>query len=612
MAIETNEIIDVKTLPPFKKFIMTIGNIPTSYLESMTYAELVMWFCNYLQNTVIPTVNNNADALQELIDYIKNLDLQDEVDHKLDEMAEDGTLANVVGQYFTNGWKLLQPYLGGEMGACTIIKKDDFVIMFDCAYTGQDSALSTYLATNGITHIDVLMISHFHGDHAGCQQTILENFCDENTKIYIGMVPDYSEFGIDETASELRYEQFQTICETLGYTYTVPVNNSTENINGIDFRFLNTDPNYLTDYYSSYSDTNLSNYQLSGLNNCSMVCEITINGSKILLTSDIEQPAETKIKDYIQQVDLLQVPHHNWNSYGDKEFFDNANAKLAFANRGVSAVNYFPYFSRYSKFVKPTRIIQNLSEHIEITSVYNHIIVNSGVDFETAFDDDTKIQLLTYLPDASHCLFNEVDLYDFSVWDSDYIFGLYQDYSDRRGLMIPFYRNSRYTALVTELTKMDSDTSHAVYDLHLSYLLMDFTFSSFAFATYRIYKNATIEAQKYITLIPEGYSNKELTGSNINLDNVRYRQSFVAYVSDDDTTNVYVVPVYKVNSSLSNAQYIGYWQNLSSSRYLTLMKVEMNFSGSSYTLNYYRLVFDKTNGTWTANETNPVVTKIKI
>lgn len=102
MAIETNELIDVKALPPFKKFIMTIGNIPTSYLESMTYAELLMWFCNYLQNTVIPTVNNNAEAIEELQELIEQINIQEEVNNKLDEMAEDGTLESIVADYITN------------------------------------------------------------------------------------------------------------------------------------------------------------------------------------------------------------------------------------------------------------------------------------------------------------------------------------------------------------------------------------------------------------------------------------------------------------------------------------------------------------------------------
>ena len=110
MAIETNELIDVQTLTPFKKFIMTIGNIPTSYLESMSYAELLMWFCNYLQNTVIPTVNNNAEAVEELqglyqelksyVDnYFNNLDVQEEINNKLDNMVEDGTFGLLLAPY---------------------------------------------------------------------------------------------------------------------------------------------------------------------------------------------------------------------------------------------------------------------------------------------------------------------------------------------------------------------------------------------------------------------------------------------------------------------------------------------------------------------------------
>lgn len=67
--------VDVKKLEPFKRFIMTIGELPTSYLESMTYGEMVMWFCNYLQNTVIPTINNNGDVVNELIEKVEQLDV---------------------------------------------------------------------------------------------------------------------------------------------------------------------------------------------------------------------------------------------------------------------------------------------------------------------------------------------------------------------------------------------------------------------------------------------------------------------------------------------------------------------------------------------------------
>ena len=88
--------IEVK---PFRKFIMTLGALPTSYLESMSYAEMLMWFCNFLQNEVIPATNNNAEAIEELQHYFDTLDVQEEIDHKLDEMAEAGTLEEIIGAY---------------------------------------------------------------------------------------------------------------------------------------------------------------------------------------------------------------------------------------------------------------------------------------------------------------------------------------------------------------------------------------------------------------------------------------------------------------------------------------------------------------------------------
>ena len=96
-------------LKPFTRFCMTIGNLPSSYLVSLTYEEQLLWLCDYLQNTVIPTVNNNGECVTELqnlylqlknyVDnYFTNLDVQNEIDTKLDEMATDGTLDNIINQ----------------------------------------------------------------------------------------------------------------------------------------------------------------------------------------------------------------------------------------------------------------------------------------------------------------------------------------------------------------------------------------------------------------------------------------------------------------------------------------------------------------------------------
>lgn len=94
---------DLERLPKFIHQCMTIGEIPTSYKVSLTYEEQLMWFCKFLQDEVIPVVNNNSQAVQELQtfieNYFENLDVQEEIDNKLEEMLESGELAEIITEY---------------------------------------------------------------------------------------------------------------------------------------------------------------------------------------------------------------------------------------------------------------------------------------------------------------------------------------------------------------------------------------------------------------------------------------------------------------------------------------------------------------------------------
>ena len=103
-------MIKVEKLNPFGRMCVSLGMLPSSYKESLTYEEQLLWFCNYLTETVIPTVNNNAEALEEVQalyieiksyvdDYFDNLDVQEEINNKLDDMAESGELTEIIAQY---------------------------------------------------------------------------------------------------------------------------------------------------------------------------------------------------------------------------------------------------------------------------------------------------------------------------------------------------------------------------------------------------------------------------------------------------------------------------------------------------------------------------------
>lgn len=123
MSIQNNELpqnpsIESETVRPFRRFcttIMTIGTLPSSYQEAMSYQEMLLWLCDFIENKVIPAFDNNANAITELqnlyielksyVDnYFTDLDVQEEINNKLDDMATDGSLGEVMQKY-------IQPYI---------------------------------------------------------------------------------------------------------------------------------------------------------------------------------------------------------------------------------------------------------------------------------------------------------------------------------------------------------------------------------------------------------------------------------------------------------------------------------------------------------------------
>ena len=101
-----NENKKIEFLPPFKRFCMTIGELPSSYLETMSYYEMLVWFTKFLKDQVVPVVNNNSEVVTELQkfveDYFSNLDVQEEINNKLDDMAEQGTLQEIIADYLNS------------------------------------------------------------------------------------------------------------------------------------------------------------------------------------------------------------------------------------------------------------------------------------------------------------------------------------------------------------------------------------------------------------------------------------------------------------------------------------------------------------------------------
>lgn len=95
------------TLRPFRYWCQKV--LPLVYDDSLSYYELLCKVIDYLNKTMEDVSNMDTDmtnlynAYNELQSYVNNyfstLDVQTEINNKLDAMASDGTLYNIIKQY---------------------------------------------------------------------------------------------------------------------------------------------------------------------------------------------------------------------------------------------------------------------------------------------------------------------------------------------------------------------------------------------------------------------------------------------------------------------------------------------------------------------------------
>lgn len=83
MALQEITLLDRE---PFKCMVSTIGNLPTSFIDSMSYYEQIAWICQYITDTLIPQINLNTTEINEIEKEF--IELKEEVEDAIKDIPQ--------------------------------------------------------------------------------------------------------------------------------------------------------------------------------------------------------------------------------------------------------------------------------------------------------------------------------------------------------------------------------------------------------------------------------------------------------------------------------------------------------------------------------------------
>lgn len=179
-------------LTPFRFWCQKV--LPLVYDDSLSYYELLCKVVDYLNKTMEDVSNMSTDmdniytAYNELQDYVNNyfssLDVQEEIDKKLDEMASDGTLYEIIRKY-------TDPIVNEQNEKIAVLegRMDTFTSLPEGSTTGDAELQDIRVGYNGHVYPNAgeavrEQISELHGYENVMADTVI------NSENYQTLLPD--------------------------------------------------------------------------------------------------------------------------------------------------------------------------------------------------------------------------------------------------------------------------------------------------------------------------------------------------------------------------------------------------------------------------------------
>lgn len=363
------------------KFIEKINNCKVSCSsirsvyewDGLTWQELI---CEVFKgvNDCIETVNNYTNLVSDIVKWITNEGLENEVKKGLDKLIEDGTISEIInGEIFGNilnditrlenliknnaddienvkiemealKEKILtdvKEALKGlvtrveklenkpsvteifilknekDYGDCSLIKADDgSYSMIDCMWETNYNTLIKQLNKIGVKKLKYLFITHDHSDHIGNAPTIIKLLRPDYLVCKTDI--DYSRLPPEETSWDTKgyHDRMIQACNDNG-TEVIPANDQEIKIGFNDTVKL----------YNSHF------YDYSNLNGMSVTYMLKSYGCKALFVGDSPASCENNLRNQIGRVDLLKLSHHGADGGNTDEWINELKPLIGCINR---------------------------------------------------------------------------------------------------------------------------------------------------------------------------------------------------------------------------------------------------------------------------------------
>lgn len=250
--------------------------------------------------------NNSFEDATTENEIVETLDANEEVGVELTQNKEKESITN---KPFKNQGKMKVHFIDVGQGDATLIQTPNgSIILKDAGDRHMGSRVVSYLKSQGVDTIDLLIGSHPHVDHIGGMAEVIENF---NVK----------KVSIPKVTHTTR--TFENLLET------IKANNLTVKSARAGVTF-DLDPAVELLLVAPNSP------QYSILNDYSAVLKVAYNKSSFLITGDAEQHSEMEMirNNHDINIDVLRTGHHGSGTSSTTQFLNATSPKYAIISVG--------------------------------------------------------------------------------------------------------------------------------------------------------------------------------------------------------------------------------------------------------------------------------------